>query len=124
MIVKEVIADFYGVKFELLNNEKFLKKICIESVNNTKAKIVNKLIHCYKPQGVSVVLLLAESHLLFYTYPELGYASCSVLLCNDKMNAMEVITDLEKFLKPTKTITKKVPHKMPEIKETRKQKKD
>ena len=37
--------------------------------------------HQFTPQGISVVAVLAESHLSIHTWPELGYAALDVYTC-------------------------------------------
>ena len=37
--------------------------------------------HRYAPQGVSGVLLVAESHLSIHTWPEAGYAAVDIYTC-------------------------------------------
>jgi S-adenosylmethionine decarboxylase proenzyme len=41
-----------------------------------QATIINKSLHKFEPQGLSIIYLLAESHLSIHTWPELK--SCSI----------------------------------------------
>ena len=43
--------------------------------------VVQSVIHRFKPQGVSGVVVLAESHISVHTWPELGYAAVDVFTC-------------------------------------------
>ncbi|MGH3729896.1 MAG: adenosylmethionine decarboxylase, partial [Micromonosporaceae bacterium] len=48
------------------------------------------------PQGVTAVVLLAESHMSIHTWPESGYAAVDVFTCGDQMRperAVEQIRD-------------------------------
>ncbi len=47
------------------------------------ATIVNASFHQFGPQGVSGVLVLAESHLSVHTWPEHAYASADIYVCGD-----------------------------------------
>ncbi|MEM1008402.1 MAG: adenosylmethionine decarboxylase, partial [Myxococcota bacterium] len=40
--------------------------------------------HPFFPQGVSGVVVIAESHLTIHTWPELGYAAIDVFTCGDE----------------------------------------
>ncbi|MFH2204780.1 MAG: adenosylmethionine decarboxylase [Elusimicrobiota bacterium] len=37
--------------------------------------------HRFKPQGLTVIMILSESHLAFSTWPEYGYATLHLFLC-------------------------------------------
>ena len=39
--------------------------------------------HRFQPQGVSGVVVLAESHISIHTWPELGYAAMDFYTCGD-----------------------------------------
>ncbi|HBM11210.1 MAG TPA: adenosylmethionine decarboxylase, partial [Rhodospirillaceae bacterium] len=39
--------------------------------------------HRFNPEGVSGVLVLAESHISIHTWPEMGYAALDVFMCGD-----------------------------------------
>ena len=48
-----------------------------------QATVVNSSFHHFGPQGVSGVLVLAESHLSVHTWPEHAYASADIYVCGD-----------------------------------------
>ena len=52
--------------------------------------------HCFEPQGVTAVALLAESHISVHTWPELGYAAADVFTCGahtDPKAACDVLVE-------------------------------
>jgi len=101
--VKEYIIDTFGCKQDLANPE-----IAKESVNILKiaaesagAKVIE--IHCttYTIHGFTTVALLAESHIILTTWPELNYASINIYLCNPDMDHNVVLDNIFKYLRPT-----------------------
>ena len=46
--------------------------------------------HQFDPHGVSVVVVIAESHLTIHTWPEYGYAAADVFTCGDSLSADEI----------------------------------
>ena len=44
---------------------------------------MNLVTHSFKPQGVTGLALLAESHISIHTWPEIGYAAIDVFTCGD-----------------------------------------
>ena len=53
------------------------------AATEARATIVEASFHQFGPQGVSGVLVLAESHLSVHTWPEHGYASADIYVCGD-----------------------------------------
>ena len=44
--------------------------------------IVGDRFHQFEPQGVTGTVLLAESHLAIHTWPEIGFVTVDVYVCN------------------------------------------
>ena len=58
------------------------------------ATILGESFHQFSPQGVSGVLIIAESHLTIHTWPEHGYAGADIFTCGTRVQpekAAEVI---------------------------------
>lgn len=62
------------------------------------AHIVDATFYRYQPQGVSGVLLLAESHLSVHTWPERAYAAIDAYTCGD-IDPCDAIPLLQDHLK-------------------------
>lgn len=78
---------------ELFKNEKILK-LCEEILKVTKVTVLEKAVHEFKPQGITAMYLLAESHLSLHTWPELKKLRFDLFSCtmNGKFNeALEII---------------------------------
>ena len=48
-----------------------------------RATVVSSSFHKFGPQGISGVLVLAESHLSVHTWPEHGYAATDIYVCGN-----------------------------------------
>jgi S-adenosylmethionine decarboxylase len=57
-----------------------LIEIAAESSGATILQTISKK---FEPQGVTIVSLLAESHISIHTWPEEGKAACDVYTCGD-----------------------------------------
>jgi S-adenosylmethionine decarboxylase len=66
---------------ELLNQPQAVENALVEAAHSANCTVVNRVIHQFKPQGVSGVVVLAESHISVHTWPELGYAALDVFAC-------------------------------------------
>ncbi|MAO92149.1 MAG: adenosylmethionine decarboxylase [Rhodospirillales bacterium] len=54
-----------------------------ECVTVAGATLLHCHLHRFNPEGVSGVLVLAESHISIHTWPEMGYAALDVFMCGD-----------------------------------------
>ena len=89
MIIKQLTTKLSGCTPEKLADEKFLNQLLEEISSEIKVTIVKRMSHFYNP-GVSVVFLLAESHISIHTWPELGFADLDIVSCKG--------TDIQKGL--------------------------
>jgi len=59
-------------------------------------QIGNVQLHQFSPQGVSAIVMLAESHISVHTWPEKEYAAADVFTCGEAMypqKAVEVMKE-------------------------------
>jgi S-adenosylmethionine decarboxylase len=74
-----LLIDLWGAKNldspELI--EQALKKAAVEA----GATILYSYMHKFNPQGVSGVIVLAESHISIHTWPEKQYAAIDIFMC-------------------------------------------
>lgn len=82
-LAHHVLLDLYGCDKALLNDEDFLHDLFLKTAEELKCTLIEDVFHRFSPQGVSGVLVIAESHLSIHTWPELGYASIDLFTCSD-----------------------------------------
>jgi len=93
-----LIVDFWFG--EIIEKEEKIKKILWkagENSNNTPLRIV---FHKFNPQGLTAVLLLAESHIAIHTWPEINYVGLDIFSCGAKSNPYQALEYLKKEFKP------------------------
>jgi S-adenosylmethionine decarboxylase proenzyme len=96
---KHIIAELHGCPFDVLNNKKLVENTVVEAVKAAKMHIVSLHTHAFKPQGVSSIAVVLESHVSIHTWPEYNYAGVDIFTCGkeDPRVAYEVFL---KNLKP------------------------
>jgi len=82
-LAKHVIAEYYGCDPVVLDDPAFLEPILAEAARVSNATVMDSCLHKFSPQGVSGVLILAESHLAVHTWPEHSYAAVEIFTCGD-----------------------------------------
>ena len=60
---RHVVLDVWGVTFEKLNDLKYLKESMCEAARACLATILSVQEHQFDPQGVTILVMLSESHL-------------------------------------------------------------
>ena len=59
-----------------------LRRLCLRATRDAGLVAVGDKFHQFAPQGVTGTVLLAESHLAIHTWPETGFVSVDVYVCN------------------------------------------
>ncbi len=67
---KHIIVDLWGVDFSLLDDIHFLERHLVVAADHSGAHVLNVSTKEFHPYGVTVLVLLSESHLSIHTYPE------------------------------------------------------
>lgn len=89
-----LLLEVYDVNFDLLNDVCSLQNVMIEGIKRAKMTILNTFSHCFLPQGCTIVIALAESHVSCHTWPENGCIAIDVYTCgpgNPKIIAVELL---------------------------------
>ena len=76
-----LVAEMHECDAAHLDDEEYLRARCVEAAVAMGARVVGQTSHHYAPVGVTVVVLLAESHLIFHTWPEHRAASVDIFVC-------------------------------------------
>ncbi len=80
---KHYLLNLYGCSFVLLNDERYLVRLLEEAAVISGATVIETVFKKFDPQGVTVMCLLAESHISIHTWPEEGKAAADVYTCGD-----------------------------------------
>lgn len=80
-IGREIIADLKGCDSRVIDDEQLLKRLVQEAVKTTKHHLLDISSRKFAPVGVTVVGILAESHISLHTYPEIGYVGIDIFTC-------------------------------------------
>jgi len=93
---KHLLIELNDVDRDLLDNLPAIRDILICAAREAGVTILGESFHQFSPQGVSGVLVIAESHISIHTWPEHGYAAADVFTCGSAVfpeKAAEVIID-------------------------------
>ena len=80
---KHYLLNLYDCSFVLLNDEQYLIKLLESAAILSGATVIQTIFKKFDPQGVTVICLLAESHISIHTWPEEGKAAVDLYTCGD-----------------------------------------
>ena len=89
-----LLLEVYNVEHDLLNDGIALQEVMEQGIERAGMTILNIFQHCFCPQGLTIVIALAESHVSCHTWPEKGCIAIDVYTCgegNPKLVALELL---------------------------------
>lgn len=96
-----VIADLYGCERPgILDAADRLLRVAEKAAVQAGATVLGSRVEQFVPQGVSGVVLIAESHLSFHTWPEHGFVSLDVFTCGVRVMPDQALEIIMAHLKP------------------------
>lgn len=108
VFIDHYTAQLWGVDSQLLNNRSRLLKTSLRAAADLDLTIVKSFVHKFEPFGLSLILVIAESHLAIHTWPELGYMNVDVLSCSHNSHLEKIQEVLKAKFKPSRIQTKKI----------------
>ncbi|MDH5656312.1 MAG: adenosylmethionine decarboxylase [Spirochaetia bacterium] len=103
------IIELYDCGKNILNDLNTIKLTLLEAARMAGATIIDQRFHKFSPQGVSGVIVIAESHLSIHTWPELGYAALDLFTCSHDMNLSKAMDLLNQVFQPGDTDVRYIP---------------
>ena len=64
---RHVLLDLSGCDYQLLNSVDAIREILLNSAVDGGATVISSHFHPFKPQGLSGVVVIAESHITIHT---------------------------------------------------------
>lgn len=99
---KHKILSYYGCETCDCTNNQFET-----AVRKTGAKILQTVSHKFKPQGLSILTLLAESHASLHTYPEYDFCYLDIFTCGN-MDVDAFDKEMRRLLHPIRISEKTI----------------
>ncbi len=93
---RHLLVELNDCDREVLNDLDLIRDAMLTAAIKCGAVVLGDSFHRFSPQGVSGVVVIAESHLSVHTWPEYGYAAVDVFTCGsavDPQKAAEVIIE-------------------------------
>ncbi|RLG81967.1 MAG: adenosylmethionine decarboxylase [Thermoprotei archaeon] len=105
VVGRHVYANLYGVKEEVLSNEELVREIAVEAAREARMTIVDVRSWSFggRKGGVSVIVLVNESHIAIHTWVEYRYATVDIYTCGEQSDPWRAFEVVVKRMKPLRT---------------------
>ncbi len=81
-----LLIEFWSCNRQKIDNLDYLERILSQAAEAAGATVLKTAFQDFNPQGVSGVVVIAESHLTIHTWPEHGYAAVDVFTCGSTVD--------------------------------------
>jgi S-adenosylmethionine decarboxylase len=78
-----IIVELSDCNSKTLSDVDQVTNILVSAAKEANAEVLQTAFHRFMPQGVSGVVVIAESHLSIHTWPEYGYAAMDIYTCGN-----------------------------------------
>lgn len=89
-----MVADLFNCDRDVLDDRELLEAVTCRAAESSGATILNLVSHQFDPYGVTVLVLLAESHLSIHTWPERGQAHVDAFTCGSSTDPDRAVDHL------------------------------
>jgi len=97
------VGEMHFLKQDMLLDNETIQKIFIDSLIYADLTILDMYHHNYHPYGYSAIAILKTSHAAIHTWPEHGYLSIDIFICEGYPKGLKVIEFLKNHLNPLKS---------------------
>ncbi|MDY6834063.1 MAG: adenosylmethionine decarboxylase [Chloroflexota bacterium] len=96
---RHLLLELNDCNKEALDDLSYLRSILVSAAEGAGATVLGESFHRFAPQGVSGVVIIAESHVSIHSWPEYGYAAVDIFTCGDTVQPEMAAEYLVKHLK-------------------------
>jgi S-adenosylmethionine decarboxylase proenzyme len=93
---RHLILDLYQCDPGVLDDYEKLVDVLTQALVLSRATVLQVVGHRFQPQGVTLLVLLAESHASIHTWPDERYAAIDFYTCNSRTDTEGIKALLKK----------------------------
>jgi S-adenosylmethionine decarboxylase len=103
------VADLTGCDALAELGPQRIDALFAEALERAGATIVNRVRHVFPGDGMTSVLVLAESHAVLHTWPESGTVNVDIVSCSGRLNGRDAIQELSRILGARQVMVQEIP---------------
>jgi S-adenosylmethionine decarboxylase len=91
---RQLTIEYYDCAPQALLDPNEIEKIFLKAAHESHATVISSSFHNFEPQGVSGVVIIAESHFTVHAWPEHDYAAVDIFTCGDSIDLEKAVDSL------------------------------
>ena len=99
---KHLVAQYLGCNQEALRDVETLQQVMLKAAESCGAQVIGHISKIFEPHGLTMVIMLSESHASIHTYPEHGACFVDLFTCGDKCDHVVFSAALQTHLRAAK----------------------
>lgn len=100
---KHMLLELKDCDAGLLNDMEYLREALNAVAILIGATVIKDSFYQFSPQGISGVVIIAESHISIHTWPEFCYAAVDVFTCGEVIQPAKAVKPLAEKLRAKST---------------------
>ncbi|MCW8800755.1 MAG: adenosylmethionine decarboxylase [Desulfobacter sp.] len=92
---RHITIEYYDCASDVLLHKDAVESVLLRAAKESGATIISSSFHQFEPQGVSGVVIIAESHFTVHAWPEHNYAAVDIFTCADNIDLDTAIHSIE-----------------------------
>ena len=90
LLGRHLTLEVYDCPRKYLDDPGEIRQLLLDAARGAGATVIDAMFHRFSPQGVSGVVMIAESHLTIHTWPELGCAALDMFSCSPQIDLEQI----------------------------------
>lgn len=92
---RQLTIEYYDCGNDAFLNSSQVEKSMLNAAKESGATIVDFSFHEFEPQGISGVIVIAESHFTVHAWPEYNYAAVDIFTCADNIDLETAVNSMK-----------------------------
>ncbi len=92
---RQMTIEYYECSATAFLDETLVEQALLKAAKESGATIISSSFHKFEPQGVSGVVVIAESHFTIHAWPEHDYAAVDIFTCGDNIDLEKAIHSMK-----------------------------
>ena len=84
-IGKQAMIDISNCRGELINDIDYLKDVLHRLASLMHSTIVGEIQHQFSPYGITIIAIVADSHIAIHTWPEFAHVAIDIFSCKQNI---------------------------------------
>ncbi len=101
---RHMTVEFYDCNPRIIEDSEKVKQAFLLAAKASGATVLDYSFHVFEPQGVSGVVIIAESHFAVHAWPEHDYAAVDLFTCSETIDLKKAIESIKLSLGAEETI--------------------